>query len=116
MRLKLGTFTVIVAALASSGIPAQSYKNPGEGHLVDSGSFAIFRQGRRIGTETFTIHERPDLSVTVAQLKIEDGNDRASQTSELQMAPNGDLRHYEWKELSPEKAQASVDYRDQFLV
>ncbi len=116
MRLKLRTFIVIVAALASSGIPAQSYKNPSEGQLVDSGSFAIFRRGRRVGTETFTIHERADYSVTVAQLKIEDGNDHASQTSELQMASNGDLRHYEWKELSPEKAQATVDYRDQFLV
>jgi len=56
------------------------------------------------------------VSVTSAELKIEDGNDRASQSSELRVASNGELRHYEWKESSPEKAQATVDYNDQFLV
>jgi hypothetical protein len=112
-------FRVLAAVLAASSIgsvPARSYKGSNEGQLVDSGSFGIFRQGHRIGTETFTIHQRTDISVAVAQLKIEDGNDKASQTSELQVASNGDLRHYEWKELSPEKAQATVDYSDQFLV
>jgi hypothetical protein len=116
VRFKSSLFAIILTAAISNSIPAYSYKGSNQGELVDSGTFAIFRQGRRVGTETFTIHQRPDFSVTVAQLKIEDGNDHASQTSELQVAPNGDLRHYEWKELTPEKAQATVDYRDQFLV
>ncbi len=116
MRLKLRVFAALLAAATIGSLPAGSYKGSNEGQLVDSGSFGIFRQGRRIGTETFTIHQRQDVSVAVAQLKIEAGNDRASQTSELQVASNGDLRHYEWKELSPEKAQATVDYHDQFLV
>ncbi len=116
MRLQLRLFAALLVAATIGSLPARSYKKSNEGQLVDSGSFGIFRQGRRIGTETFTIHQRPDVSVAVAQLKIEDGNDRASQTSELQVASNGDLRHYEWKELSPEKAQATVDYHDQFLV
>ena len=116
MRLKLRVFAALLAAATIGSLPAWSYKGSGEGQLVDSGSFGIFRQGRRVGTETFTIHQRPDVSATVAQLKIEDGNDKASQTSELQIASNGDLRHYEWKELSPAKAQATVDYQDQFLV
>ncbi len=116
MRLKLRVFAALLAAATIGSLPARSYKGSNEGQLVDSGSFGIFRQGRRIGTETFTIHQRQDVSMAVAQLKIEDGNDRASQTSELQVASNGDLRHYEWKELSPEKAQATVDYHDQFLV
>jgi hypothetical protein len=108
--------TLLLAALIASAIPVQSYKGSNEGQLVDSGSFGILRQGRRVGTETFSIHQRSDFSVAVAQLKIEDGNDRASQTSELQIASNGELRHYEWKELGPQKAEATVDYRDQFLV
>jgi len=114
--LQLRVFAALLTAAIIGSLPAWSYKGAGEGQLVDSGSFGIFRQGRRVGTETFTIHQRPDVSATVAQLKIEDGNDKASQTSELQIASNGDLRHYEWKELSPEKAQATVDYSDQFLV
>jgi hypothetical protein len=107
---------VLLVAATIGSLPARSYKGSNEGQLVDSGSFGIFRQGRRIGTETFTIHQRPDVSVAVTQLKIEDGNERASQTSELQVASNGDLRHYEWKQQAPEKAQATVDYSDQFLV
>jgi len=116
VRFKLGAFTALLAAAAMASIPAWSFKGSNEGQVVDSGAFGIFRQGRRIGTETFTIHQGPDVSVVAAQLKIEDGNDKASQTSELQVASNGDLRHYEWKELSPEKAQATVEYKDQFVV
>jgi hypothetical protein len=116
VRLKLRIFAALLAAAAIGSLPAWSYKGSSEGQLVDSGSFGILRQGRRIGTETFTIQQRADASVVVAQLKIDDGHDKASQTSELQIASNGDLRHYEWKELSPEKAQATVDYQDQFLV
>jgi hypothetical protein len=115
VSFKLRAFAALLAATLGS-LPAHSYTGSNEGRLVDSGSFGIFRQGRRIGTETFTIHQRPDVSVAVTQLKIEDGNNRASQTSELQVASNGDLRHYEWKQQAPEKAQATVDYSDQFLM
>jgi len=116
VRFKFKAFAALLAATTLGSIPARSYKGSSEGQLVDSGAFGIFRQGRRIGTETFTIHQGTDVSVTSAELKIEDGNDRASQSSELRVASNGDLRHYEWKESSPEKAQATVDYSDQFLV
>ncbi|HVP53188.1 MAG TPA: hypothetical protein VMT05_13810 [Terriglobales bacterium] len=117
MRLKHRVSAALLAAAIAS-LPAWSYKEKGssEGQLVDSGAFGIFRQGRRVGTETFTIHQRPDVNVIVAQLNIDDGADKASQTSDLRVASNGDLRHYEWKELSPAKAQATVDYQDQFLV
>ncbi len=116
MRFKFKAFAVLLATTTLGSIPARSSKGSSEGQLVDSGSFGIFRQKRRIGTETFTIHQGTDVSVTSAELKIEDGNDRASQSSELRVASNGELRHYEWKESSPEKAQATVDYSDQFLV
>ncbi|MGO9208961.1 MAG: hypothetical protein ACLPXM_15825 [Terriglobales bacterium] len=116
MRFKFKAFAALLAATTLGSIPARSYKGSGEGQLVDSGAFGIFHQGRRIGTETFTIHQGTDVSVTSAELKIEDGNDRASQSSELRIASNGELRHYEWKESSPEKAQATVDYSNQFLV
>ena len=75
--MKLRVLAALLVAATIGSIPARSYKGSNEGQLVDSGSFGIFRQGRRIGTETFTIHQRPDVSVAVAQLKIEDGNDKA---------------------------------------
>jgi len=116
VRLKFKVLAALLAAVTLGSLPARSYKGSSEGQPVDSGSFGIFRQGRRIGTETFSIQQRSEASVITAQLKIEDGNDKASQSSELQVTSNGNLRHYEWKELSPEKAQATVDYSDQFLV
>jgi hypothetical protein len=116
VRFKFKAFAALLAATTLGSIPALSAKGSSEGQLVDSGAFGVFRQGRRIGTETFTIHQGTDVSVTSAELKIEDGNDRASQSSELRVASNGDIRHYEWKESSPEKAQATVDYSDEFLV
>lgn len=111
-------FALLLAAVALAPLPAASYKESNEGKLVDSGTYAIFREGRRVATETFTIHQRPDVSVVAAQLKVEDGADQASQSSELHIASNGDLRHYEWRQTIPEKAQATVDYNanDQFLV
>lgn len=115
MRFNCKAFVaLLVVALGS--VPARSYKEAGNAPPVDSGAFGILHQGRRIGTETFTIHQGPDVSIISAELKIEDGNDRATQSSELRIASNGELRHYEWKELSPEKAQATVDYNNQFLV
>jgi hypothetical protein len=116
VRFKLLAFAALLAAATVSSIPARSYKGPNEGQVVDSGAFSILRQGRRIGSETFTIHQGADFSVVSAELKIEDGNDHASQSSELQVASNGELRHYEWKESSPGKAQATVDYNKDFLV
>jgi hypothetical protein len=116
VRFKLSVCSALLLAGAIISVPAWCFKGSSEGQLVDSGAFGVFRQGHRIGTETFSIHQRPDVSVVEAQLKIEEGDDKASQTSELQVASNGDLRHYEWKELSPDKSQATVDYKDEFLV
>jgi len=86
------------------------------GKVVDSGSFGVFLQGRRIGTETFNIEQKPDMSIAKAEVKIEDGTSKAIQNSELKILPNGNLQRYQWKETTPEKAETSVEYKDQFLV
>ncbi len=106
----------LIAALVLATIPAWSYKGSGDAKLIDTGSFGIFVRGRRVGTETFSVQQKSDSSIIAAQLKIEDGNERANQHSELQLASNGDLRHYDWHETIPEKAQATVIYKDEFLV
>ena len=62
--------------------------------------------GHRIATETFSIQQNATGSVISSQFKTEEGTDKAVQSSELQLAPNGDIRKYEWKEISPGKAQA----------
>jgi hypothetical protein len=91
-------------------------KESKEAKTVDSGSYSIFLAGRKIGSETFSIEQRPEFSTATAEIKIEDGGNKAVQTSELKIATNGDLEGYRWRELSPGKAQTTVEYKDQFLV
>jgi hypothetical protein len=86
------------------------------GTPVDSGSFGIFVNGRRVATETFQIEQMGDSSVAKSEFKADEGGNKAVQNAELVMAANGDLRHYTWNELSPNKAQSTVEPQDQFLM
>jgi len=83
---------------------------------VDSGSFGVFMNGRRVATETFSVHQSSTGSSIVSEFKSEAGADKAEQRSEWQMGPNGDLRKYEWKEVSPGQSQAVVVPNQEFLT
>jgi len=83
---------------------------------VDSGSFGVFMNGRRVATETFSVHQSGTGSSIVSEFKSEAGADKADQRSEWQMSPNGDLRKYEWKEVSPGQSQAMVVPNQEFLT
>jgi len=83
---------------------------------VDSGSFGIFMSGHRVGTEKFSIHQSSSGSVVTSEFKTENSPTEAVQTSELQLTAAGDIRRYEWKEISPEKAQSVIVPNDQFLL
>jgi hypothetical protein len=91
-------------------------KKDTNGQMVDSGTLGVFINGRRIATETFSIQQSASGSVISSQFKTEEGTDKAAQSSELQLAPNGDIRKYEWKEISPGKAQATVAPNNEYLV
>ena len=101
------SLTLAAPLLASKNNPTQN---------IDEGTFVIYVQGRRIGTEKFTIEQRSDMSVTTSEVRIEDGANKAGISSELQLFPNGDLRHYDWKELSPGKGVTTVDYSESFVI
>jgi hypothetical protein len=104
-----------LAALASAaGRPSD--KKEVSGQAVDSGSFGVFMNGRRVATETFAIQQNANGSVITSQFKTEEGVDKAEQNSELQLAINGDIRKYEWKEVTPGKAQATVAPSNEFLM
>jgi hypothetical protein len=83
---------------------------------VDSGSFGVYMNGRRVGTETFSVHQNSTGSSIISEFKSEAGADKAEQRSEWQMSPNGDLRKYEWKEVSPGQSQAVVVPNQEFLT
>lgn len=84
--------------------------------MVDSGSFGVFMNGHRVATETFSVQQSPNGSVVSSQFKTEEGVDKAAQRSELQLTPGAEIRKYEWKELSPGKAQATVAPSNDFLM
>jgi hypothetical protein len=92
-------------------------KKETSGQMVDSGALGVFLNGKRIATETFSIQQNPTGSVISSQFKTDEGvTDKAAQSSELQLAPNGDIRKYEWKEITPGKAQATVAPSNEYLM
>ncbi len=111
----LWTAVVLAATWLSAGDKAKAGDKL-ESKVVDSGSFGIYMNGKRIGTESFKIEQRPDFSVATAEIKVDDGASKATQTSEMQVAPNGDLRSYAWRATFPAKEEATVEPNDQLLM
>ena len=84
--------------------------------VVDSGSFGIYQDGKRVGTEKFKIEQKGDYSVATAEIRVDDGKTQAEQSAEMQVNPNGDLRSYTWKSTLPQHEEASVEPNDQLLI
>lgn len=101
---------VLLASLAAAGDKKDS------GQMVDSGSLGVFMNGRRIATETFSIQQNSNGSSITSNFKTEEGVDKAAQTSNLELTPSGEIRKYEWKEISPGKATATVAPSNEFLM
>ena len=86
------------------------------GKMVDSGSFGVFMNGQRVATETFSIHQDDAGSSVVSEFKTEAGVEKAAQNSDLQLDAKGELKSYEWKEITPGESQASVFPANEFLT
>lgn len=95
---------------------AKAEKDSAARHVVDAGSFGIYVNGRRIGTEKFHVEQGATSSLATSEVAIEDGNTRATQASEWELAANGSLLHYHWREDSPEKAQTFIEPNTDFLI
>jgi hypothetical protein len=100
---------LLLASLAAAGT------KEGPGQAVDSGSFGVFVNGRRVATETFSVQQSASGSAITSQVKAEGGTD-PGQRSDLKLSPAGDLLRYEWHDLTPSKAELTVVPNDQFLV
>ena len=111
-RVLLALLLVASASLAAQPKKEKKPKEPVK--LVDSGSFGVYVNGRRVATENFKIEERPSVKVISSELKVEDGSD-AAHTAELQLAPNGNSREYHWRELRPGKAENIVKFEENFI-
>jgi hypothetical protein len=83
---------------------------------VDSGSFGIFLNGKRIGTEKFTIEQQVDEGVVTAAITVDDGSNRAEQNSELRVGADGNLKLYKWRSTLPTREESIVEPKEQLLI
>jgi len=104
----------LVFALLTANAWAAAPEKDASG-TVDSGSFGVFMNGKRVATETFSIHQSSSGSSVTSRFKTEAGPDQAEQTSELQLTASGELKSYEWKEIAPGQSQATVLPSQDFL-
>jgi hypothetical protein len=111
-KCRLFALTLLALILASLPSPASSKKTAAVGQLVDSGTFGVYIKGKRVASEKFEITQTPDMSVTHAELRVDDTKN--AQVADLQLAPNGNLIRYKWSESG--KGEAVVEPKDEFLV
>lgn len=104
--------TLVVSAFAA----AKEKENEHEGQKIDSGSFGVFMGGHRVGTETFSIYQNQNGSVIESEFKTEGSAAQATQNSELRLTGSGEIRRYDWREVSPNKSQLTIVPTDQLLT
>lgn len=109
--LAMASLSLLLSASASA-VPDKEAAS----QLVDSGSFGVFMGGKRVATETFSIHQSKTGSTVTSEFKAEAGLNKAAQSSDLQLSSNGDLESYEWTESSPGQSHALVVPNQEFLV
>ena len=109
MKLAVSLILLLLttAELAAKDAPATA---------VDSGSFAIFLNGKRTATEKFSVDQSSDGSVVSTDFKTEEATNPAHQSTQLRLSATGELRHYEFKELSPGSQQAVLEPNNEFLM
>ena len=81
---------LISGSFAASEKPGD--KNAKPATSVDSGTFGILVNGKRVATESFRVEQRSDFSTISSELKFSDASVQAVQTSELLMLPSGVLK------------------------
>jgi hypothetical protein len=111
-------FIASLFLLASLSLNASKPKANTPVKIVDEGTFAIFQNGQRVATETFTIRQFAESSVTSCELNLDAGQPGGTlqQSSELTLLPDGSLSRYEWKQSSPSHNSATVEPKDDFLT
>lgn len=104
LRFVPSVIIVVISSALAAKIPSAQ--------VVDTGSFGVYINGKRVATETFKIEQRPDGSTARSELKVQDGS---MQRSEMELTPRGDIVRYGWQQVAPSKAEVSVVPKDEFL-
>jgi hypothetical protein len=112
----------LVWSIAASAAPSANDKAKDKAkekepasQVIDSGSFGVFMNGRRVGTEKFSIDQTGNGSVIKSEFKTNNDASQAIQASTLDLGIGGELRHYEWNELSPGRGYSVITPNNEFL-
>jgi len=122
VKLAILFSAVLATSMCLNAADQTKPKEKAASKVADSGSFGIFMNGKRVGTETFNITEtlnsdhNPAYSTATSEIKFDDGHFKAAQTAEMQVSSRGELRSYLWRSTVPQKEEASVEPKDQLLV
>ena len=116
MKLKTMNVLPLAVVVLAAVVPALMGmgKQP-EGQLVDSGSFGISVDGKRVATESFKITEGTDGSLSHSELRLE-AESKPAQAYDMEMDASGNLRRYHWEKLLTDKATLLVEPNDSLLV
>ncbi|HXZ33972.1 MAG TPA: hypothetical protein VEH30_16970 [Terriglobales bacterium] len=111
----MGQFVLALAFLCPLALSASTPKSPAA-QTVDSGSFGVFMNGKRVATETFSVQQGATGSSVTSEFNTEAGMQKAAQNSDLELTPTGELKNYQWKETSPGDSHAMVFPDENFLT
>ncbi|MGH9644280.1 MAG: hypothetical protein ACRD3Q_17895 [Terriglobales bacterium] len=105
----------LACSLGAVAAPSSKDNNAKEKQSIDSGSFGVFMNGHRVGTEKFSIDQMNTGSIIKSEFRTDNDPNTAVQQSALELTAAGDIRRYEWNELAPGKAHSVITPNDQFL-
>ena len=108
--------TAIIGLLVTLAAACSSFASASSSGALDSGSFGVYVNGKRVATETFRVEQKPGGSIATAEIRVDDGSSKPTQTAEIQLSGIGELKRYEWHQFSPAPAQAIVTPSEPFLV
>jgi hypothetical protein len=112
----LGTALLLMATSALAADKPKEKEKEKSG-TIDSGSFGIFVNGKRIGTEKFDIEQHADEGVAKAEIDVADSdNNKSEQNSEMHVGSDGNLRSYRWHSTLPTREESVVEPKDEFLI
>lgn len=83
---------------------------------IDEGSFGVYLNGKRIATEKFNVEMQADEGILTAEITVDDGTNKAEQSSEMRVGADGNLKVYKWHSTLPTREESTVVPKDEFLM
>jgi hypothetical protein len=111
-RILVSSLVLAAVALPAFGGKAKKENVANSQRIIDSGTFGVYINGKRIASEKFEITQTSDASVAKSEFKLDEAKN--PQNAELRLSANGNLQHYQWSEK--DQGQSVIEPKDEFLI